>query len=102
MDTESLNFRDQLNPEELNQIAVTSHDLLVKLDNILVQPTSNSQACFQSYCLFDLAFERCHEAFGTEMTLKIVEEYHDKLKAMSKRDPRIKLRDIYKKRSNCC
>jgi hypothetical protein len=80
----TLNFRDQLSSDELTQIAITSKDLLVKLENVLEHPLSSSEACFQSYCLFDLAFERCHEAFGTEMTLKIVEEYRDKLHSLIK------------------
>jgi hypothetical protein len=32
----------------------------------------------------EIAFERCHEAFGTEMTLKIVEEYREKLQSLIK------------------
>jgi hypothetical protein len=84
MDNPTLNFKEQLSPEELSQIAATSHDLLIKLENILEYPLSSPESCFQSYCLFDLAFERLHEAFGTKMSLKVIEEYRGKLQAMLK------------------
>jgi hypothetical protein len=80
----ALRFEDLLSSEDLTQLALTAQDIHQSLQKPFQKVSTPHRACLTAYCLLNLAFEKCQDAFGPELSLKLVEDYRDQLQAVVK------------------